>query len=163
MNQKLNDLQIRQHGFRRGMSCETQLCATFHELARTAEAKKTTYAVVLDFKKAFDKVSHALLMQKWKLIPDMHPQLVNWVQDFLTNRRQRVVIKGECSSELELSSGVPQGSFMGHTLFLVYVNDLPLRADCLYTDDTLLYQPVDTIEDAVQFQNNINAVHLSEM
>ena len=83
MNQKLNDLlQIRQHGFRRGMSCETQLCATFHELARTAEAKKTTYAVVLDFKKAFDKVPHALLMQKLKLIPDMHPQLVNWVQDF---------------------------------------------------------------------------------
>ena len=46
MNQKLNDfLHIRQHGFRRGMSCETQLCATFHELARTAGAKKRTCCV----------------------------------------------------------------------------------------------------------------------
>ena len=93
MNQKLNDfLHIRQHGFKRGMSCETQLCATFHELAKTAKAKKTTHALVLEFKKAFNKVLHALLMQKPKQIPAMHPQLVNWIQDFPTNRRQRVTI-----------------------------------------------------------------------
>ena len=73
-----------------------QLCATFHELARTADAKKTTYTVVLDFKKAFNQVPQALLMQKLKLIPDMRPQPVNWVQDFLKNRRQRVVIVKIC-------------------------------------------------------------------
>ena len=78
INQKLNNsLHIRQHGFRRGMSYKTQLCATFHELARTAEAKKTTYAVVLNFKKAFDNVPHALLMQKLEQVPNMHPQQVN--------------------------------------------------------------------------------------
>ena len=105
LNQKLNDfLYIRQHGFRRGMSWETQLCATFHKLARTAEAKIATRTVVLDFKKAFEKVPHALLTQKLKQVPDMHPQLVNWVQDFLMNRRQRVAMKGESSSEQELSS-----------------------------------------------------------
>ena len=54
-----------------GMSCETQLCTIFHKLARTAEAKKTTHAVVLDFKKTFDKVPHTLLMQKLKQIPDI--------------------------------------------------------------------------------------------
>ena len=116
MNQKLNNyLHIRQHGVRRGMSCERQLCAVFHELARTAEAKKTTDAVVLNFKKAFDKVLHAQLMQNRKQMPDMHPQLVNWVQDFQTNRRQRVVMKGE-SSELEVSSRVSRGSVLGPTL-----------------------------------------------
>ena len=83
MNQKLDDfLHIRQHGFRRDMSYKTQLSATFNELARTAEAKKTTHAVVLDFRNAFDKVPHALLVQKLKQIPDMHPQLVNCVQVF---------------------------------------------------------------------------------
>ena len=92
----------------------------------------------------------------------MHLQLVNWAQDFLTNRRQRVVIKAESSSELEVSSGVPQGSVLGSKLFLIYINDLTLRVDCsvtLYADNTVLYQLVDTIEDAVQFQNNIDAVH----
>ena len=60
MNQKLDDfLHIRQHGFRRGMSYKTQLSATFNELARTAEAKKTTHAVVPNFRNAFDKVRHA--------------------------------------------------------------------------------------------------------
>ena len=83
MNQKLDDfLHIRQHAFRRDMSYKTQLSATFNELARTAEAKKTTHAVVLDFRNAFDKVPHALLVQKLKQIPDMHPQLVNCVQVF---------------------------------------------------------------------------------
>ena len=102
-------------------------------------------------------------MQKLIQVPDdRHPQLVNWVQDFLTNRGQRVVIKGESSSEMEVSSGVSQGSVLGPTLFLIYINDLILRADCsvsLYADDTLLYQPVHTIDDAVKFQSNINAVH----
>ena len=107
-NQKLNDfLHIGPPDFRGGMSCKTQPCGTFHRLARTAVAKKTAHAVVLDFKKA-DKVPRALLMHKLKLIPDMHPQLVNLVQDFLTNRRQRVVIKEKSSSELKVSSGVPQ-------------------------------------------------------
>ena len=69
-----------------------------------------------------------------------------------------MVIKGESSSELEVSSGVPQGSVLGPTLFLIYINDLPLRVS-LCADDTLLYQPVDTIDDAVQFQKNIDAIH----
>ena len=102
-------------------------------------------------------------MQKLIQVPDdMHPQLVNWVQDSLTNRRQRVVIKGKSSSELKVSSGDSRGSVLGPTLFLICINELPLRVDCsvsLYADDTLLYQPVDTIDDAVQFQNNIYAVH----
>ena len=52
---------------------------------------------------------------------------------------------------------------MALTLFLIHINDLPLRVDCsvsLYADDTLLHQPADKIDNAVQFQNNIDAVHI---
>ena len=101
-------------------------------------------------------------MQKLKQIPDMHPQLVNWVQDLQKKRRQRMVIKGESSSELGVSAGVSQGSVLHSTLFLININDLLLKVDnsiSLYSDNILLFQPVDRIEDPVQFQNNINAVH----
>jgi len=52
-----------------------------------------------------------------KLIPEIHPQLINWIQDFLTHRKLKVVIERTFSSELEVTLGVPQGSVLGPTLF----------------------------------------------
>jgi len=80
----------------------------------------------------------------------------------VTHRKQKVVIEGEISSELEVTSGVPQGSTLSPTLFLIYINDLPLKLNysvSLYANDTLLYQAVDTKEDALRFQGNIIATH----
>jgi hypothetical protein len=163
LNEKLdNILHNRQHGFRKGMSCETQLCATFHDLAKTVESSKTTHALILDFKKAFDKVPHSLLLQKLQRIPGLHPQLANWIQDFLTERTQRVVVKGTYSGITSVTSGVPQGSVLGPTLFLLYINDLPANITCnisLYADDTLLYQHVNNDLESTAFQNNINEVY----
>ena len=63
-----NVLYNRQHGFRKGLGCETQLCATYHDLAKSIENGSTVHGVVLDFRKAFDKVPHNLLMQKIRRI-----------------------------------------------------------------------------------------------
>ena len=163
LNQELDKvLHNRQHGFRQTMSCETQLCATYNDLAKSAEATKSTHAVTLDFKKAFDKVPHDLLMEKVRNISNLHPILINWIQDFLTNRKQRVIRKGASSGERQVTSGVPQGSVLGPTLFLIYINDLPTAVSCqvsLYADDTLLYQEVTSENDVRTFQSNIDAVH----
>ena len=154
-------LHNRQHGFRKGLSCETQLCGTFHEIAKTTDEGNTVHALVLDFAKAFDKVPHKLLMEKLSKIPDISNEIIMWIHDFLTNRQQKVVIKGQQSFALPVTSGVPQGSVLGPILFLAYVNDLPKAVSCstsLFADDTLIFQTVNTTQNKIEFQRNIDAL-----
>ena len=77
----------------------------------------------LDFLKAFDTVPHSLLLLKLQAV-GIDGNVLNWIQDFLTNCQQRVMIKGTCSGRCRVWSGFPQGSVLGLTLFLVFVNDL---------------------------------------
>ena len=90
-----NHLYYRQHGFRRGFSCQTQLCATFNDLAKSNDDGHTTHALVMDFKKAFDKGPHQLLLQKLQRIRGMDGYLLDWIHDFLSDRQQTVVLNGQ--------------------------------------------------------------------
>ncbi len=100
--------------------------------------------MVLDFSKAFDKVAHNRLLLKLRHC-GVHGQTLSWIQDFLLDRSQCVVVDGEQSPPAPVTSGVPQGSVVGPVLFLVYVNDLP---DCvsssvrLFADDTVIYRHI---------------------
>ena len=76
--------------------------------------------------------------------------LLEWISDFLTTRRQRVVIDGHSSGWSEVTSGVPQGSILGPLLFLVYINDFPLAVKCncgLFVDDSILHRKVTSESD----------------
>jgi len=78
LNEKLDSvLHHPQHGFRRGLSCQTQPCVTYHDLVKAANEGHTTNAVVMDFKMAFDKVPHLMLLQKLQDIPGINGYLLN--------------------------------------------------------------------------------------
>ena len=96
-------------------------------------------AVFLDFAKAFDRVSHDILLQKLCNF-GISGTLLHWCKDYLTDREQRVVIEGLSSSWTVIPSGVPQGSLLGPLFFVIFICDLPDavmagNTIALYADD----------------------------
>ena len=117
------------------------------EITKWVDDGSPVDVIYLDFQKAFDKVPH----QNHKLKSDgMGNSLINWIEQWLTDRRQRVVVDGEVSSWKSVLSGVPQGSVLGPILFLVYINDLEegVTGKILkFADDTKLFTKTKEIGD----------------
>ncbi|KAI8490261.1 hypothetical protein Bbelb_319990 [Branchiostoma belcheri] len=97
------------HGFRKGLSCETQLLVTTHDLAHGLDQNLQIDAVVLDFSKAFDTVPHQRLLSKLQYY-GIKGHILSWLKAFLTERTQTVVLDGESSKPSRVTSGVPQGT-----------------------------------------------------
>ena len=146
-----------QHGFRARRSTETQLLAFVQELYDNLRDGKQTDVVLLDFAKAFDKVPHKKLIQKLRRY-GITKSTSKWIENFLTDRQQRVVCEGATSSWEHVTSGVPQGSVIGPVLFLAYINDLPegLQSKVrLFADDTVVYMTVSSPADAALLQKDL--------
>ena len=114
--------------------------------------------IVLDFSKAFDKVPHNRLMTKLEFY-GIRGDLLQWIEAFLRNRQQRVVLEGCMSSTSQVLSGVPQGTVLGPTLFLLFINDLPSYVDSpvrLFADDCVIYREIKSNYDSVRLQEDLD-------
>ena len=117
----------------------------------------------LDFAKAFDKVPHQRLIHKLAQY-GFQNKMLNWIKAFLSNRRQRVVLGDWISSWTHVFSGVPQGSVLGPTLFIIYINDLPdklINPNEIYTDDTKIFCKINKNNfesDSKKLQTDINYI-----
>ncbi|MCG7878558.1 MAG: reverse transcriptase family protein [Candidatus Thiodiazotropha endolucinida] len=153
-----------QHGFRERRSCETQLVSLVEDLARRSSQGKQTDLVLLDFSKAFDKVNHSKLLLKLHSY-GIRGSTLRWIQAFLSNRRQKVVIDGEESDSVPVTSGVPQGSVLGPILFLAYINDLPqdiVSQVRLFADDTAVYLTLEDRSDSETLQRDLDRLQAWE-
>ena len=133
-------LDTAQHGFMKGRSCLTNLLSFLDEVTQRLDEGQRVEVCYLDFRKAFDSVNHRLLIHKLRSMR-LAPNVLRWLEKYLTDRLFYVRVEGAKSSEGRVCSGVPQGSVLGPLLFLLYVNDLAERINCpvyLFADDVKL-------------------------
>lgn len=158
-------LNSSQHGFQRSQSCTTQLLEYVNDLTLALDGGLCVDVVYLDFSKAFDKVNHNLLIAK--LADRAVPQrLIAWIQSFLTQRMQRVVLDAHFSDWTSVGSGVPQGSVLGPLLFNLYIDDLdsvllsPVKVK-KFADDTKIYvtyKPNAAVASAQTLQSSLDGL-----
>ena len=115
-------------------------------------------AIFVDFKKAFDSISHNILSLKLQAI-GLSGNLHEWLMDYLKDRFQYTVVNGHPSNLDEVKYGVPQGSLLGPRLYTIYVNDLPNSITSgdvfMYADDTTLYCVGKNFDQVCSQLNNI--------
>ena len=148
-----------QHGFRRGHSYESQPITIVEHLVRNLDHGKQTDLLLLDFSKAFDTVPHKRLLKKLDHY-GIHGQLIKWIESWHCGRTQTVVVNGSQSSQVTVTSGVPQGTVLGPLISLLYINDTGLQNNnlelALFADDSVLYGVVNNISSAEVLQSDLN-------
>ena len=116
--------------------------------------------ILLDFAKAFDRVPHRRLLQKLSSY-GIDCYTYQWIETWLTQRTQQVVMDGDSSLPATVLSGVPQGTVLGPLIFLIYINYISEQVSSqirLFADDCLLYRVIRTEADTQQLQSDLDCL-----
>ena len=149
-------MSVSQFGFLRGRSTLQQPLVFFNILLSSSSQTDVIY---LDFRKAFDSVTHNELLYKiWKF--GITGNFWLWLSAYLTNRIQFVSIGHSTSSTLPVICGVPQGSILGPVLYLIFINDLPSTLlstkILLFADDAKCIMPISFLQDCINLQTDLS-------
>ena len=121
---------------------------------------RQTDVIVMDFAKAFDKVPHKRLVYKLDFY-GIRRSTHKWIDSWLSERSQKVVLDGRASDPVPVLSGVQQGSVLGPVFFLIFINDLPnnIRSSVrLFADDCVLYRNIKSPLDCQILQDDLNSL-----
>ena len=151
-------LSDRQHAFRKGHSCKTQLTTVINDWAKILDNRGQVDIFILDFEKAFDTPPQELL--KSKLFSyGIGGKTLKWTDSFLCLRKQRVVVNGEKSDWAPVLPGVPKGTVLCLLLFSLYVNDISSDIESeirLFADDCVCYREIKDEGDTLKLQRDID-------
>ena len=139
-----------QWAYRKGRSKELLLIHLTETWRRAIDNKLVVGAVFIDFQKAFDCVSHSILLHKLEHNFGITGNLLAWLRDYLSDREQYTVINGVPSENTKVAHGIPQRSVLGLILFVLYTSDLPKAVNTaktfLYADDATMYSVGESVD-----------------
>ena len=148
----------------RGGHTASAIIELTEEITNAMDESKYTIGVFIDLKKAFDTINHKILIQKLNHY-GVRGFAADWVKSYLEDRKQLVVVDGVQSMSKSIRCGVPQGSILGPTLFLLYINDICNISEVLrcilYADDTSIFcSGEDILELCNRLTNELEKLHI---
>ena len=150
-----------QHGFSPKKSTVSNLLLHNERITQALDDGEQMHTIYTDFEKAFDKVSHRHLLLKMRCQFGIVGGDLDWFQSYLSDRHQRVVLYGVESDWVSVKSGVPQGSILGPSLFIMYINDLPSQLESskvlMFADDAKISKVISSIVDCISLQFDLNS------
>jgi hypothetical protein len=159
-----NQIDDNQHGFLPRRSCNTMHASIINEWQKHLDTHSGGHIHVLslDWEKAFDRIPHARLILKLKAA-GITGSLLSWIQCYLSERSQRVLVNDVYSKWHNVTSGVIQGSVLGPLLFNIFISDLSRCVSSrliMYADDSTLFRPIISFRDEQILQDDLNNIVL---